>query len=283
MKRKNKLIIDCSFLCYRTFYALGGLEYQGKDTDIVYGFLSQIYKLSKDFNSDEFIFCWDSEKSYRKLIYSEYKSNRKKEGKEKFYKGRDLLKEEILSLMGFKNSFFQTGYEADDLIAELVYRQPNNYIIVSADSDLWQLLCDGRYHSVKMYNFKTMFDAEAFHKCYGVNPIRWYDVKAITGCDSDDVEGLEGIGVKTAIKYLLRKASDRATEKINQNTEIIDRNRNLVALPFVGKKPIKLNKVKEESLYKLNFYDVFQKYGFGSFIKNFSQWEERFNLLDGRE
>ena len=72
------LVIDCSQLCYRSFYTTKDLSYEEERTGIIFGFLKQIFKLAQDFDTKTFIFCWDSAKSYRKQIYSDYKENRKK-------------------------------------------------------------------------------------------------------------------------------------------------------------------------------------------------------------
>ena len=46
----------------------------------------------------------------------------------------------VLPALGVKNIYIQTGYESDDLIASIVKNNSGNFIIVTNDNDLYQLL-----------------------------------------------------------------------------------------------------------------------------------------------
>ena len=107
-------------------------------------FFKQVFKFAKKFNTSELIFCWDSLKSKRRLIYPDYKANRGvKDERHDFFKEIDAIKTKYLPTLGF-NSFVQSGYEADDLIAKICIECNDNplekIVICSNDKDLYQCL-----------------------------------------------------------------------------------------------------------------------------------------------
>ena len=120
------LIIDSSYVCYRAFYASGDLIHKGVPTGITYGFFNQVFNLVKKIRPDNLVFFWDSKRSVRKEIYPEYKAKRRS-GKEKTedeilmwkaaFKQFSVIRRHILPEIGLHQSFMQSGYEADDLIA----------------------------------------------------------------------------------------------------------------------------------------------------------------------
>ena len=134
---------------------MGSLSYGGNATGVVYGFLKDIITLKKRFETNYIVFCWDYGKGIRKLISSDYKSNRHKDKEDddfeiSFKKQVTLLRTEYLKQIGFRNIFYQDGYESDDIIASVCRNLPDGDkgIIVSADHDLYQLLTA----NISMYN-----------------------------------------------------------------------------------------------------------------------------------
>lgn len=251
------LILDCHYLCHRAFYVFGGLSHDGMSTGIAFGFLKDIEILKKRFSTNNIAFCWDLGRPLRMKEDKNYKANRKSRKK-------DLTPEEVatmtdfrvqikairkvyLRIMGFRNNFYQKGFEADDLIASLcinTLRQKDRAIIVSADHDLYQLLSNrvSVYHPQK----KELVTKKSFFMSQGIKPSKWHEVKAIAGCSSDNVKGVVGVGEKTAIKYLrdeLKKES-KAYQNIKaaEGNGMIEGNLKLVRLPFVGVNTLRLRK-----------------------------------------
>ena len=273
------IIIDGNAVCYRYVFNLKGLSYTEKEVGIIFGFVREILKLAVKFDTNRFIFCWDSKNSYRKLRYESYKAKRRENltTEEKAdlavsFRQFDDIREKVLPYMGFKNIFRQNGYEADDLIAWFVYREPNDYVIVSSDNDLLQLLSDDQFNPVKIYNLKTksITTAAIFSKTWeGLKPSDWIMVKSIAGCTSDNIEGLPGIGEISATRYILKTL--RGANKISlidSSKDIINRNHALVALPYKnGLKPIKIGELEEDKLDFVNFCAILGQYGFKSLLK----------------
>jgi len=284
------LIIDSPALCYRAKFAMQKVElsYEEMKTEIIFNFLNQIMSLAKRFETNQFAFCWDSRKSFRRDLYPTYKWKRKenKTQEEKdfavlAYEQFHRLRRKVLPALGFKNNFIQTGLEADDIIASIGEHEYKNYdsTIISRDNDLYQLL-----DYSDMFDFQTlkMMTLEIFRTKYSTEPYVWAEMKQIAGCSTDNVAGIEGVGEKTAIIYILNELPEhyktfKAIES-REGQKIIKRNKPLVCLPFKGTKKFSIQKDK---LYAKDFYNTFEKLGFKSFLtqENFNEWEERFGLL----
>lgn len=285
------LIIDSPALCHRAKFAMQKVElsFEEMKTEIIFNFLNQIMSLAKRFETNQFAFCWDSRKSKRRDLYPDYKRKRREDKTQEekdfaviAYEQFHRLRREVLSALGFKNNFIQTGLEADDIIASIVFLNTlhgQKPIIVSRDNDLYQLLLYS-----DMFDFQTlkMMTDKLFIKEYKCLSSLWNLVKAIGGCTSDNVAGIEGVKEKIAIKYITHiLPSHHKTFKAiesKKGQKIIERNKPLVYLPFEGTKKFS---IQRDILYSKDFYDTFEKLGFKSFLyhKNFREWEEQFNLL----
>lgn len=259
------LLIDANYIAWRAFHSTG----KNLNRGTTYGFLSTLQKLRDQFQPDRIAFCFDGDgPSKRKEIYPDYKGNRIKAGPE-LDNVRSMVCQEIKELrdkhlpaLGWRNVFHADGFEADDLVASLVYAPQDGgkvipqlwrevcgpkFIIVSADKDLYQLLDDDR---VRMWepSRNRMLDAELFRNEWGIDPARWVNVKAIAGCSSDNIPGVGGVGEKTAAKCLgwykekglVPARIKTARDKIADNGELIKFNLRLVGLPYEGTPQFKL-------------------------------------------
>jgi len=282
------IIVDCSGLAYTSFFALGNrLSYEDEQTGVIFSFLREVFKAATIFESNKFVFCWDSGRNKRKVIYPEYKVKRKKKEqteeeinrREALYIQMNKLRLKVLPAMGFKNNFIKTGYEADDLIAQVVMDYPGN-IVISSDKDLFQLLnwCD------LSLDKKSLFTKKDFCELYGIGPERWAEAKSIGGCNSDDVIGIKGAAdpakslKSKALCYMKGELTKgKIFDRIEENKELIARNLPVVSLPFDDKIEIVL---QEESFDLDDWVDVFDKYSFKSFLNKeyFTKLKKNFNL-----
>jgi DNA polymerase-1 len=262
---------------------MGSLSFENQHTGILFGFLSQIKTFAKEFKTNKIVFTWDSTESKRKKIFPEYKSKRKKEEldedeKEVLKNGHaqfTTLRTSVLPAMGFNNIFHLAGYEADDLMASITMYYDRNFLMVTADEDMYQIL-----DLTDMYKpaQKEIYTYELFEKEFGIVPKSWGEVKAIAGCSSDGVPGVPGVGNKTAVKYLLNKLNPKTKtyQKIKSSKKLIKRNRKLVYLPLEGTPNEKL-KLKTDELNYHGFIKQCEKYGFNSFIKHPEDWKMIFS------
>src|SRR5690606_7038680 len=94
------------------------------------------------------------------------------------------------------------GVEADDVIATLVARLPDDWrvTILSTDKDLMQLV-DDRVQLLDTMKDRRYGPAEVEER-FGVPPARVLDVRALVGDPSDNIPGVRGIGDKGAAKLI---------------------------------------------------------------------------------
>jgi len=257
MKRRY-IICDCNYLAHRAKYIFGDLSDRGSATGVVYGFLRDLLTLRERFDSDRFIFCWDYGVNKRLDVYPEYKKHRKieeraeeeQEFEDAFQLQVSQLREVYLRTIGYRNIFFQDGYESDDVMAMVCKSLLPNVdleeaVIVTADHDLWQSI----RRNISWYDPRTreLMTLHKFKNTYGIHPRHWARVKAISGCTSDNVKGIVGVGDATALKYLKHELND--TTKAYKNIkdgwkDVVLRNKPLVKLPYKGTKLVRIVKDK---------------------------------------
>lgn len=273
----KKVLIDSNYLCHKAKNTMGTLSYNGQPTGIIFGFIKQLITIAKTTGSKDFLFFWDSRKSERKKIYPDYKAKRRpeltdweKEDWEIAFKQFIQLRKRILPRIGFKNNHLQSGYEADDLMAKYVMdNQTNELILATADADLLQLL---DYADFLNLSKNKLITRQLFRLEYGIEPKQYGEVKQIAGCNSDNVAGIQGVGEKTAIKYLRNELpkTHKTYQKIKEGKEIITRNACLVILPFKGTKKIE---EKQDNFKITEFIDVCRELGMESLLTKDSKEE----------
>lgn len=247
------LILDCNYLCYRSFYSTGHLTHNDIVTGVLFGFFREIIDLQELYGVDGLVFCFDSRTSLRKEEYPMYKANRKSHDTEEepeeakktwaeFHLQVTQLRRDYLPEIGYNNILCQRGLEADDMVAAAVNSLgvKDRAVIVSADQDLYQLLTP----SVSMWQpqKRTLVTYKSFMRTWGIRPQQWADVKAFSGCKSDNIEGIKGVGELTAARWLLGqlKENSKAYDRICKGMEIYIRNKPIVTLPFTETRPVQL-------------------------------------------
>lgn len=166
------LLFDLSNLAYRCFYGYSKMEYNGKQLQHMYGSVDSVLRsLSDTFKYDiqslttAVIFAVDSHDVWRKKFYSDYKANR---DPNKYNPVPDVVN----TLRHFPNSLlFRTDKdEADDVISYLasVKYKDKKIVIISSDSDLWQLLY---LKNIRVYDprIKEYIGKPHIYKRYGLN------------------------------------------------------------------------------------------------------------------
>ena len=207
--------------------------------------MNSLGSLADLFDTDHFIFCWDSRKNKRRQIYKDYKRKRYEERTaDEQFKDEEtkrqitLLRSRVLPTIGFKNSFVCTGYEADDVIAQIcVQYHDHEMVIVSTDKDLFQCLTP----TICMYRMLPSGKTELltnwdFIRKWEISPEEWADVLAIAGDTSDNIEGVAGVGQITACKFMKGELGKQTKAYFNimNSEEMINRNKMLTRLPMEG-------------------------------------------------
>lgn len=282
------LIVDATYICHVEKHVKRRLSYGEHHTGVVFGFFETILRLATKFNTNKFVFAWDSRKSFRSELFPDYKNMRHRHDKDKSeediaydeitYKQFNALKNNILNRVGFQNNFVQTGLEADDVIASIAMNSNNSEImLVTDDADLYQ--CISENCSVYRPRAKKIRTYKNFKEEWGIEPEKWADVLAYAGCRSDDVPGITRVGKPTAAKFIrgdisgFGKIGRRLASPMG--TAIYERNLKLVKLPFEG---TQVFKIKEDTLHLNRFLNFFEEYGFYSFLKSSKLREWKSNL-----
>ena len=274
MVNKPLILIDCNNACHIALHTMGELSHLDMKTGVIFGLFVRLMKLWDEFGSNRFVFCWDSRKRFRSALYPEYKRNREKASTltpaERVIISEQMqaLRCEILPAMGFRNQLHQTGYEGDDMIAHAALNCKSEFVVVSTDKDLFQLLAIAACRFVYNTVTKKKMTRELFKQTYRVEPFEWVKVKALAGDGGDNIPGVPGVAEKTAAAFVLDELKGKKLEAIHANAELIARNIRLIRLPFEQEGfPVNVPPLQRDELSVDRFIDVFDRHGFQSFLK----------------
>lgn len=242
------MVLDGNSLAYRAFFALPTdmTTASGQVTNSVYGFCSMLMTLMKDHKPDGVIVVFDrKEPTFRHVAAPEYKAQREAQP-DILYQQMDIIKQ-MLEVMGI-SAIDAAGFEGDDLIAtiaEKAEQQKVNLLIVTGDRDTYQLVRDP-YIRV-LYNKRgvsdyALYDEAGIVERTGVTPAQYSQYAALRGDPSDNLDGVPGVGEKTAAKLMTKyedivsvfDAADDQTPKLRQglleSRERVLRNAQLMVL-----------------------------------------------------
>jgi len=193
----------------------------------IYHFINTIRKFLEEHNYDKVIVCWDSETntSVRKEIYPNYKGQRRNEmsedQEESYLHQRRRVKQYLEEV--FVRQLEVPHNEADDLIAQYCkIALDENITIFSGDKDFTQLISERVqiYYPIKKEYYK-LGDMISLDKV-NIPHQNVLLTKVFVGDKSDNISGIDGLGVKTLVKLfpMLQEKSCTITE-ILDNARII--------------------------------------------------------------
>src|SRR5262245_40802589 len=159
-----------------------------------------LFKLLSDYRPKGVAVAWDTHAVHRAAISEDYKSDRRPMP--------DLLREQfpyfrpIVEAFGYRNLEFE-GWEADDVIATLATRADAAGVktcVVSTDRDAFQLVSENvcLMMTPRGVSDVHVYTPERVELRYGIPPERVPDFIGLKGDTSDQIEGVPGIGDKTA-------------------------------------------------------------------------------------
>ena len=206
------VIIDGNSLVNRAYYAIQRpmMTKDGLYTQGVYGFLSMLQKIRKDYRPTHMLVAYDRKApTFRHIEYGEYKAGRRKMPLELAME-LPVLKE-VLDAMAIKQ-YEIDGFEADDIIgttAKMAEEAGVEAYIITGDRDALQLATDKTSVVITkkgITEFK-LYDDAAMIEEYGFDHQQFIDYKGLRGDTSDNIPGIPGIGEKTATKLILQFGS----------------------------------------------------------------------------
>ena len=246
---RKSFLCDGHNLAFRAFYGIRELSRSdGFPTNMIHGWLRSFWRLEDDFKPDQIWVFFDLGGCHkREKILPEYKANRgvPPDG---FTEQLKWVKKLTLSMgYGFAE---EEGREADDLIAAKVgeLSGDSELVIVSADKDLGQLVKPGVSQLLPPPTANPrigwrLLDEKGVEEKFGIPPRLLLDYLSIIGDQSDNITGLNGVGPKTAVKWLNawgsldeiianagRISPKRFGSIIYENRDLLNRNRELIKL-----------------------------------------------------
>lgn len=203
------LLIDGFNLAYRCFHALPELtRADGFPTGALHGWVKSLWKLVDLERPDSTLVFFDlGESAERVALHAEYKAQREPMP--------DALRRQIDPIkaltraMGFAG-IEEQGVESDDLLAAEAVRYAaagDEVVIVSSDKDFAQIVNDRIRIMLPPPSANPklgwrLLDAAGVAEKFGVPPSRIAAYLALVGDTSDNIPGINGVGPKTAAKWL---------------------------------------------------------------------------------
>jgi DNA polymerase I len=215
-KNSHILIIDGLNTFIRVFSAVPALNDDGMHIGGVTGFLRSVASAIRQHKPTRCIIVFDGKggSTRRKSLYPNYKANRAVKTKFNRYEEFASLQDEQQSMkqqFGRMVEYLQTlpittmaidQIEADDAIAYIaneIFTEPDNRVtIVSTDRDFLQLVNERItvWSPVK----KIMYTPAVMREEFGLDSKNYLLYRALTGDKSDNIPGINGVGLKTMLK-----------------------------------------------------------------------------------
>ena len=230
------LLVDGNNLVKIGFHGVKDYYHNGKHIGALWHFVNTIRRFIDEQNFDKVVVMWDGDdnSSARKLIYPQYKEQRRDRDNEykldSFTEQKERIKQYLEDC--YIRQINVDNNEADDLIAYYCQISENEQkTIYSGDKDLTQLISD----KVSVYypRTKETYQLGSKIKCdiyeFPHQNIKTY--KILSGDKSDNIDGISGLGEKTLIKFfpellekpvtitdILQKAENLLKENKNNKT-----------------------------------------------------------------
>ncbi len=273
------VIVDGNSLINRAFYGLPMLRsLLGEPCNAVYGFLNMILNVISRDRPKYFVCVFDAGKhTFRHDMYAEYKGKRD-HMPEDLATQLPMLKK-ILQSMGVKIIEIPE-IEADDIIGSLTRKFNHEFILISGDKDLLQLINDNTtvWLTQKGISNVLKVDVPTLKSEFNIEPYQVIELKSIMGDSSDNIPGVLGIGKVGANDLISRfttldgvyenldKLSPKLKDKLEKNRELAYLSHKLATI----KLDVKLDCTLKDCEYSLPFneetYELLKNLDFKSML-----------------
>lgn len=257
------LLVDGSNLLFQMFYGMPSriLNHEGKAIQGTLGFVGALLKIMRMVQPTHVAVLFDGEcENERNSIDADYKANRPDysqvpEEETPFSQMPDVYA--ALDYLEIAHGE-TTDCETDDWIAGYVrdYGGEMEIVIVSQDSDFFQLIND-RINVLRYRGDKTvMCDAEYIREKLGIEPSQYADYKSLTGDNADNIRGAVKVGPKTAaaliqefgsLEQLILHAQEikknSVSASILQDADRLKKNYRLIVLNGAKKLPFSMERM----------------------------------------
>lgn len=207
------LIVDINGLGYAALYTpVGKLSFNGFPTGGIHGALTSLFYRMSQRPGAVPVVTWDRKSHWRHEALPEYKASRHLAPEKAALRASYRMQTPIIQLMLNALGIPQVSCgeaEADDLAGVICRGLPPSWLIelVSRDTDWWQALAENVvwYSPVhkKQMTLADLSDPKTDHKDGNfLSTWEYLQAKALAGDASDEIPGVEKVGLKTATKIM---------------------------------------------------------------------------------
>lgn len=197
------IVIDGNSLINRAFYGLPMLKsLSGEPCNAVFGFSNMMINLILNEKPKYLVCVFDAGKhTFRHDMYAEYKGTRQSMPED--LRTQLTRLKELLVAMGIKIIEIPE-IEADDIVGSITRKFNEEFIVVSGDKDLLQLINENTtvWLTRKGISDVLKTDVSTLQKEFGIEPYQIIELKSIMGDNSDNIPGVPGIGEVGAKKLI---------------------------------------------------------------------------------
>lgn len=197
-------LIDASVYVFRAYYSMPAdmTDAAGRQVNALYGYARFLGDLLERVRPKHVVVAFDESltTSFRNDIYPLYKANREEAPEDLVWQFAQCQR--VTGALGV-TSYSSGKFEADDILGTLAHgvrQRGENFVVVTRDKDLTQLIREGdEYWDYASNRRLTYADIE---NVFGVRAEQIPDLLALAGDSVDNIPGVPGIGPKTATVLL---------------------------------------------------------------------------------
>ncbi|WP_428244347.1 5'-3' exonuclease [Gynuella sp.] len=196
------LLIDGSIFIFRAWFGWPDRfsDQQGRPVNAVIGFTDFVLRLLVS-HPEQMVFCFDASlfSGLRHQLDPSYKANRALPDESLEYQMNSCF--ELIQALGLP-CLKSRQHEADDLMASVQaqWYSMQSVVLVTSDKDIFQLLRPNDW----MWDGKSPVLSGYEQVCdhWQIEPSKMPELLALCGDASDNIQGLSGVGAKTAARLL---------------------------------------------------------------------------------
>ena len=294
-RRCDVFLVDGNGLTYRAFYALPEelQTVEGQPTNALLGTANMLMKLLMDYRPKTVLVAWDERSAARTALSPEYKSHRKPTPE--LLKLQQPYFEPIVNAFGYRNVRAE-GMEADDVIGTLsaqFEQAGHNVCVVSTDRDAFQLASEQVCIMMTPRGVAdvVVYTPDRIRQRYGITPEQIPDFIALKGDTSDNIDGVPGIGEKTAAELLIQFGSvegilanldavsgDKRRESLRTGADVARNSKLLATIDRNVPLTLDLDDVVVEPPDRSSMAELFRKLEFRALLKRRGEPRDRVDL-----